>query len=181
MKFLLVAIAATALVAVDEARAAASPEDGAKAFYAVYSTFHPSDGIPDAKARARYAPTVSRALEALLVRAGDVETKFENAHKDSPPLIEGDLMTSNFEGATSIEVEGCVTKNLLVANCKVGLAYEPAPGLGRAVRWTDTLILIASSGEDWRVDDIVYGATWAFGNKGRLTESLRRAIADAGS
>jgi hypothetical protein len=28
----------------------------------------------------------------------------------------------------------------------------------------------------WRVDDIVYGGNWAFGNKGRLSELLKQAI-----
>ena len=180
MKVAVVAVAATVLAVMHETRAAGSPEAGAAAFYAVYSTFHPSDGIPDAKARARYAPTVSRSLESLLAQASDAEIKFGSAHKDSPPLIEGDLMTSNFEGATSTEVENCVTKNLLVANCKVALVYDPGTNAGKQVHWTDTLILI-SSGGDWKVDDVVYGATWAFGNKGRLTESLRRVIADAGA
>lgn len=180
MKFVALAVAAMTWMEVHEARAAGSPEDAAKAFYAVYRTFHPSEGIPDAKARARYAPIISRPLESLLARADDAETKFGNAHKDSPLLIEGDLMTSNFEGASAIEVESCVTKNLLVANCTVGLGYDPGSPGRKPVHWTDLLILI-SSGRDWRVDDVVYRATWASGDHDRLTETLRRAIAEAGS
>jgi hypothetical protein len=179
MKSGIAAIAAIALVANDGADAAGTPADGAKAFYAVYGGFHPSDGIPDAKARGRYAPTITLSLERLLARADVAETKFANAHKDSPPLIEGDLMTSNFEGATSFEIGGCLIDGR-VATCSVRLTYDPGKRGEKPVRWADTLFLAASD-QGWRVDDVVYGATWAFGNKGRLSETLRRAIADAGS
>jgi hypothetical protein len=179
MKSAIAALAAMALVAFDHARAAEAPADGAKAFYRVYGSFRLSDGIPDAKTRARYAPTISPSLERLLAQADDAGTKFANAHKDSPPLIEGDLMTSNFEGATSFEVGDCATKGRL-ATCKVDLVYDPGARGGKPVRWTDRLVLVATD-QGWRVDDIVYGATWAFGNKGRLSETLRRATADAGS
>lgn len=179
MRLPILAVAAMMSVALHDARAAGSPEDGVKAFFSVYGTFHPSDGIPDAKARARYAPTISPLLEGLLARADEVETKFANAHKDSPPLVEGDLMTSNFEGATSFEVGDCKTNGPL-ATCRVNLVYDPGTPGEKPARWTDSLVLIASR-RGWAVDDVVYGATWAFGNKGRLSETLKRAIADAGS
>src|ERR1700748_3178844 len=76
-------------------------------FYGAYSTFHPSDGIPDAQARARYEPYISPALDALLVEGRRVDEKFTKAHKNSPPLVEGDLFTSNFEGATSYKIGTC--------------------------------------------------------------------------
>src|SRR5262249_41611944 len=100
-------------------------------------------------------------------------------NKDSPPLIEGDLMTSNFEGATSFEVGSCVAKGR-EATCKVDFVYDPGTRGEKPVRWTDRVVLEASDG-GWKVEDGVYGATWAFGNKGRLSETLRRAIVDAGS
>jgi hypothetical protein len=179
MKPAIAAAVAMVLIAVHDARAGESPEDGARAFYAVYAKFHPSDGIPDANALALYAPTLSPSLVHLLTQAQQAETKFAKANKDSPPLIEGDLMTSNFEGATSFEVGRCAAK-AFQAICKVDLVYNPAARGEKAVRWTDNLVLAASD-RGWKVEDVVYGATWAFGNKGRLSETLRRAIADAGS
>jgi len=65
----------------------------ANGFYAAYATFHPSDGIPDAKGRARYAPFISPALELLLTQGNEAEAKFAGANKGSPPLIEGDLFS----------------------------------------------------------------------------------------
>jgi hypothetical protein len=93
-------------------------------------------------------------------------------------LIEGDLMTSNFEGATSFEIGECTTKGP-VAICKVDLVFDPGSRGEKPVRWTDSLVLVVLD-QGWRVDDVVYGATWPFGNKGRLSETLRRVIADAG-
>ena len=179
MKSLAVASVGIALIAVHAACAAEPPDVDAKAFYAVYATFHPSDGIPEAKARAQYAPTISPTLEDLLARADAAGSRFRNANKDSPPLIEGDLMTSNFEGATSFQVGSCVAKGQR-ATCQVDLVYDPGTRGEKPVRWTDSLVLVASD-RGWKVDDVIYGATSAFGNKGRLSETLRRAIADAGS
>ena len=48
------------------------------------------------------------------------------------------------------------------------------------MNWTDTVYLVLTA-NGWRVDDIGYGATWAFGNKGQLTETLRNAVHDGNS
>ena len=142
-------------------------------FYAVYATFHPSDGIPDAKARAKYAPVISPALEKLLSEADAAEQRFATENKDSPPLIEGDLFSSLFEGATSYTVRSC---NVASASCAVDLVYDDKTA--KPVHWTDTLHLIATP-QGWRVDDIGYGGNWNFANKGRLTETLRQVISGA--
>lgn len=153
-----------------------SPGAAAAAFYRVYATFHPSDGIPDAKARSLYDPVVSPALDKLLADADAAANHFGGAHKDSPPVMEGDLFTSNFEGATSFRVGACETRGQ-TARCKIDLAYDGGP---KPIAWTDTVLLVASEG-GWRVDDIAYGAPFATGNKGRLTDTLKRAISDSGA
>jgi hypothetical protein len=149
-------------------------------FYAAYSTFHPSDGIPDAAARAKYEPFISPALDALLRQSDAAEMKFHAAHKDSPPLLEGDLFTSNFEGATSYRLSTC-SGGGTSARCAVLLTYDPGgasnPG-GKPITWTDAVDLVATPA-GWRVDDIAYGGNWDFGNKGKLTETLRAAISVA--
>lgn len=146
----------------------------AKAFYAVYAGFHPSDGIPDDKARAKYAPVVSPALERLLARADAAERRFAKENKDSPPLIEGDLFSSLFEGATSVTVRSCDAKS---DTCTADLVYDDKTE--KPVRWTDTLHLVQTP-QGWRVDDISYGGNWDFANKGRLTETLHQVISDMG-
>ncbi|MBV9331222.1 MAG: DUF3828 domain-containing protein [Alphaproteobacteria bacterium] len=170
------AAAGALLVCICAAVAAPTPEQTASAFYGVYAGFRPSDGIPDAKARALYDPVISPTLERLLTRASEANTRYLKGHKDSPPLIEGDLFTSNFEGATSFHVGRCES-NAGAAHCVADLVYARAGQ--KPVTWTDTLKLVRT-GTDWRVDDIVYGGTAAFGNTGRLTQTVAEAIREAG-
>lgn len=151
--------------------------NAAEGFYRVYSTFHPSDGIPDDAARAKYAPYVSSQLDRLFADAHAAEAKFLAANKDTPPIIEGDLMTSNFEGATSFKIGACAG-DAKTGHCAVALTYADADPKNKPLHWTDTVIL-ANSPQGWRVDDIAYGGNWDFSNKGRMSESLRVAIKTA--
>lgn len=156
--------------------AADSPAKAVEGFYAVYSTFHPSDGIPDTAGRAKYAPFISTSLDKLLADANAAEIKFNKANKASPPLIEGDLFTSMFEGATSYKVGACKLSGAQ-ASCAVDLVYDDRKD--SPIRWTDTVYMTKTKA-DWRVDDILYGGNWEYANKGRLGVTLRQVIADSG-
>jgi len=95
----------------------------------------------------------------------------------SPPLIEGDLFTSNFEGATAYHVGACAMSGE-TSRCSVNFGYRSnSKEDAKPVNWTDTVYLVRIA-NGWRVDDIGYGATWAFGNKGRLKDLLKTAIRD---
>lgn len=162
-----------------QARAADSDamEKATEGFYKVYSTFHPSDGIPDDAARAKYAPYISPQLNALFADAHAAEAKFLAANKDTPPLIEGDLITSNFEGATSFKVAMCMG-DARTGHCAVAMTYADADPKNKPVHWTDTAVLV-NTPQGWRVDDIAYGGDWDFSNKGRMSETLKVAIKTA--
>ncbi len=97
-------------------------------------------------------------------------------NKGSPPLLEGDLFTSLFEGATAWKVGAC-GGDAATGRCAVALRYDAA-GLKKPVTWTDTFYLVAVPG-GWRVDDIGYGAGFAFGNTGRLSDTLKSVLAMA--
>jgi hypothetical protein len=161
---------------------AASDQEQATAvaigFYTAYAMFRPSDGIPDARERAQLEPFISNALDRLLTDGEAAEHHFATVTKHmSPPLIEGDLFTSNFEGATAWHVGPCEIA-AASARCPVALGYRSRTREdARPVNWTDTVYLVHTPA-GWRVDDIDYGATGAFGNKGRLTQTLRDAIRD---
>ena len=178
MRMLVLAAAALAAAAPARADDAGDMAKAAAGFYAAYATFHPSDGIPDAKGRAKYAPFVSPSLEKLLADGERAEEAFAKANKNSPPLLEGDLFTSNFEGATSHRIDAC---DAALKTCKVDLTYDDRsqnPN-DKPVTWTDTVHMVTVQG-GWRVDDIGYGATWAFGNKGRMRDTLASVIRNAG-
>lgn len=153
----------------DEARMVAA----ANGFYGVYKTFHPSDGIPSGADRAKYAPFVSPALERLLGEAEAAEVRFAKANKDSPPLLEGDIFSSLFEGASSIAVDTC-SRAGAQGRCVVKLAYVGNDT--KPVTWSDTILLV-NTPTGWRVDDIAYGGNWAFGNKGKLSDLLKQTLA----
>jgi hypothetical protein len=170
---LLVSSAASAQTNAD-APALAKTVDG---FYSVYMTLHPSDGIPDRATRARFDPFVSPALDKLFAEGGDAEARYAKATKNqAPPLVEGDPFTPNFEGATSYKIGVC-TSDARGGRCAVALAYDDKKN--KQLVWTDTVYLVRTSA-GWRVDDIAYGGNWDFGNKGRLTQTLKSAIAEGG-
>lgn len=174
---LIAVLAAILSAAPGFAEDAQTPASVAHGFYVVYSTFHPSDGIPDAAGRAKYSPFLSPAFDKLLADAAGAQARFIKVNKGSPPLIEGDLFTSLFEGATAFHIGVC-KEEFAKASCAVNLSYDDrkeAPA-----HWTDTVHL-AKTNVGWRVDDIEYGASWAFANKGRVTTLLRQAITDSGN
>lgn len=169
------AVLLAALATLSQARASGDASGMAAAatgFYAVYATFHPSDGIPSAADRAKYHPFLSPALEALLTDAQAAEARFAKANKGAPPLVEGDLFTSLFEGASSVVVGDC-SGDAVKGSCAVRL--EHADKTEKPVTWNDTVLMVKTPA-GWRVDDIAYGGSWAFGNKGRLSELLKQAI-----
>ena len=139
-------------------------------FYGVYKTAHVS-GIPGDEDRAKFARFLSPALEGLLKQAADAEARFLKANKDSPPLIEGDVFSSLFEGASTVSVGDC-SGDEATGTCAVALTYTDSLSTSA---WTDTVYLV-NTPAGWRIDDIGYGGKWEFGNKGRLSDTLRQAV-----
>src|ERR1700722_8187294 len=125
-----ICVAALATAAASNVDAAPSAPDTqamfqmATSFYGVYQTLHPSDGIPDAALRAKFEPFISPALDKLLADADAAEQRYVKATKNqAPPLVEGDLFTPNFEGATSLRIGGCAT-DARGGHCPVTLTYD---------------------------------------------------------
>ena len=143
----------------------------ARGFYDTYMTLHPSDGIPDAATRAKFAPYVSPALNNLFAEGAESEQRYAKATKNlAPPLVEGDLFSPNFEGATSYKLGACATDNQ-GGHCAVTLTYDDRKD--KSITWTDTVYLVRTD-QGLRVDDIAYSGD--LGSKGRLTRTLKSAI-----
>lgn len=144
-----------------------------KNFYDAYLEAMPR-GLPDDTTRAKLAPVITWSLERQLNEALQVQKKFAADMKDEvPPLIDGDLFTSLYEGATGFEIKTC-KRMAAGADCIVALNYTEKGG--KPTAWTDTAILRQEK-SGWRVDDIRYGGDWPFANKGSLKQSLKAALA----
>jgi hypothetical protein len=152
-----------------------APAQGAADFYRVYLRSHPL-GVPNARIRQQLTPFLSSRLLGLIQEADRAETRYAEAtRRENPPLIEGNIFTSLFEGATTYKVAMCEEQGDGMAMCEVELAYRVADE--GETRWTDTVVLVRED-RRFRVDDVIYGGSWAFSNKGRLTDILNSAIAE---
>jgi hypothetical protein len=170
------ALAALAILLIPAPLAAQADSAGAaNGFLGAYGSIHPSDGIPDASGRAKFAPYLSPALNKMLADGAAAEARFAAKVKDSPPLIEGDLFSSMFEGATAWKLGGCNVSGSAV-RCPVSFTHAQAGH--PPVTWTDALLLVNTQ-EGWRVDDIAYGAEFQFGNTGKLTDTLKMVLREA--
>lgn len=175
MKAIAVLIGALLFAGAGRAVAGDAPSFAANGFYTAYLALK-EGGIPDAKARKTLEPFLSPALGGLLARAEAAEASYAALTKNQvPPLLEGDIFTSMFEGATAFRVGECAAQGIK-AECTVSLTYE-SPG-DKPQHWSDTAVLVESA-SGWRLDDIDFGGNWPFANKGTLKENLTFAIHNA--
>lgn len=152
----------------------ATPQGAAQVFYGTYLSA-PAGGVPYGRYRERLRPLLSGRLNTLLDVAGAVEARHARRTRGrEPPLLEGDIFTSLFEGAGRFEVMRCRVTNAR-AICRISLTYnEPR---SQPAHWHDQLVLVRlREGGRWVVDDVLYGGNWQFGNKGRLSVTLRDVI-----
>jgi hypothetical protein len=177
MKPILLVLLLTAI----PAWAAEEPAAAVEAFYGVYNSQHAQGGgIPDATGRVRYAPVLSPGLNKELAAAASAQARLTaKVHNAVPPMLEGDIFSSLFEGATAWKVGACQA-NAKSARCQVALSYAP-PSVANAkpvkpANWNDTVMLV-NTPQGWKVDDVVYDAGFAFGNTGRLSAMLAMVVA----
>lgn len=163
------------------ALAAGEPADAVGAFYGVYRSQQvQGGGIPDATGRLRYQAVLSPRLNTLLADAAAAQARLTAKVKNAvPPMLEGDIFTSLFEGATGWKVGAC-QGDARQARCPVALTHVPkaVPGqkAEKPANWNDVVLLV-STPAGWKVDDVVYDAGFAFGNTGRLSDMLKMVIA----
>ena len=86
-----------------------------------------------------------------------------------PPLIEGNVFVSLFEGATGFSIGACQPPG----QCAVELVYDNKKA--SPIRWSDRVMLV-KEGAGWRVNDVAYGGKWPFANTGSLIGTLNTAI-----
>jgi hypothetical protein len=162
------------LLAVGPACAQDAMTAAANAFYAATAQASLHGGIPDAATRARLQPLLSPALNRMLADAGAAEMRFDAKNKNAPPLMEGDIFTSLFEGPTTVKVGVCRGDDK-IAHCGATLTHQDKGQ--KPVTWVDTLRLVNDGG--WKIDDVAYDANFAFGNTGTLSDMLRMTVHEA--
>jgi hypothetical protein len=144
-------------------------------FYSVYLAVHPS-GVPSEKELQKFKPYISVTLEKLLQEADQAEQKYTKTTKgEVPPLVEGDLFTSSFEGATSYKVLSCDAKT---SSCMVELHYVEAGS--KPFTWKDRVYLVKDS-RGWLVDDLEFLGDWQFMHKGKLQDLLKDVVKEGSS
>jgi len=164
-----------------KAQPADDPAAAINAFYAVYASQQgQGGGIPDATERVRYTSVLSPRLNKQLAAAANAQARLTAKVKNAvPPMLEGDIFSSLFEGATAWKAGACQT-DAKSARCPVALTYSPAPSPNsksqKPANWHDTVVLV-NTPQGWKVDDVVYDAGFAFGNTGRLSSMLQMVVA----
>ena len=125
-------------------------------------------GLPDENEmkayRAFVCPPLSAAMDAARVRQ---KLYIDEHPDDKPPLVEGDLFSSLFEG-----VDVATPAGTEVTGDKATVTMSMRFGEGdSAVRWKD-IVLLARDQDSWCISDVEYRGDWPFANKGKLSQTL---------
>jgi hypothetical protein len=140
------------------------------AFLQTYQSQH-FRGLPDANLARALAPHLSPRLNGLLEDALRGQQKYKARFpSDKPPMVDGDIFSSLFEGATRGDVEA-VTESADTATVRIKYIYAD-PATGKTIQtWNDRFLLIRS-GQNWLIDDLEYQGSWDFAVRGKLSSAL---------
>lgn len=147
-------------------------------FYQQHIKNH-SNGIPGPDELKQIQPYLSQALFALLSKASDIEVRYHAAAATPvPPLVDGDLFTSLFEGATSFSLDSCESEESR-ATCLVRMRHTASADEKNSSdeRWTDKLLLIKEN-QQWRIDDIEFVGNDQSAQHEYLSDTLNSVIND---
>ena len=132
-------------------------------------------GVPSRKNIDRLSPFLSADFRNLLLAARAAEDKhFKSTKGSEPPLVEGSLFYSLFEGAdkyTAVKLEP--DKNPV--SYLVNLQYRDPYGKHEITKWQDRAIVIKENNK-WVVHDLELLGKWQFGAKGKLSDILREVV-----
>ena len=153
-----------------------TPQAVITAFYTLTQKLG-SHGVPGKADLPQLKPLLSERLFKLLSDASAAEELYKKKTRNEvPPLVEGDLFSSLAEGPTAFKAGPCDLKGA-EGTCLVALTYADSDPKNKT-EWQDKFYLVKGPA-GWRIDDLEYLATWAFGNKGRLQQILRDVIKEA--
>lgn len=124
-------------------------------------------GLPTAEELAQLKPLLSTRLVSLLEQAQAHQARDHARHRGAePPLVQGSVFFSLFEGANRV---------IAVAPDDVPNLWAVTLGYGRPgideVSWTDEVLLTKES-DRWVVDDLERMGQWDFSHTGWLSNTL---------
>lgn len=147
-----------------------------ESFYQIIITEGFSE-IPDSSHLCRIQPYISLQFQKLLADSRKAEDNIADKETEpAPPVIEGSLFTSLFEGADSvidIKADSSVSNTFLVE--LVYKSNRDSAGNCDTSKWSDRVYLIKENGT-WVIDDIELLGNWAFSRKARVTNILKSVI-----
>ena len=147
--------------------AADTPEGAVCGFYTRYLEVRPI-GLPTPAQQAALAPWLSEGLEARFDEARRRQERFRVEHPgEKPPLVDGCLFASLFEGPTSFEVQPA---SIGGDSTRVPVQFR----YGNDAAWQDVIVL-TRDGDRFVIDDVEFAGAGPFNPPGRLSEALERA------
>ena len=158
---------------------AASKADEARrsiaGFYNLYLKLHPF-GVPNAQTQGKLAPYLSSSLRQQLKNALAAEQRYAKQNRNEvPPLVESDLFTSLFEGASGFKIASCEIQEKQ-RSCLAQFSRNDAAK--KVMSWQDRVYVISES-HGWMIDEVEYLGDWQFMHKGRLKTLLQDVIAES--
>ena len=130
-------------------------------------------GAPTSEQLAALSPYLTDTLRALLDAARrQNETEAARTPDEKPSFADGDLFSSLFEGPNAVDVIADSARGSM----RVATVQMTSTGANPPVTWTDRVVLVPRDGR-LAIDDVEYGGTWDFANKGSLRATLASALA----
>jgi hypothetical protein len=151
-----------------------SVSEAAQAFYEAYLA-HYTSGTPEEEDLRYFDTLLSGELASLLHDLSMVENRYHEQTKgEVPPLVQGDLFTSLFEGANEFTILPCAVERF-TASCPVEFTNTQAGD--SPFSWQDRVYLIKQE-KTWVVDDVEFLGDWDFTHTGFL-KTLITSILEA--
>lgn len=124
-------------------------------------------GLPNETELNRLAPFMSTNLVYLFKQAqAQQEADLARHQGTEPPLVQGSVFVSLFEGATQVRA---ITPGKLINEWTVELTYVQGAD---SVQWADQATVVFERGR-WVVSDLIFGGQWDFARRGQLTDVLK--------
>lgn len=144
--------------------------EAVKAFYQATLNLR-EGGVPKRSSLKKLSPLISLKFNKNLQAALEAEEReFKRSKGKEPPLVQGALFYSLFEGAQRIK--DIHTDSKAGANAFiVDLEYGDPVIKNSFTKWSDRAIVVKENGK-WVVDDLELLGDWQFGAKGKLSTIL---------